>query len=384
LALDTFFSDPRHSSVSAATWTRVDDPATAPRASYALRVSRENGQGALARWEASSGQWRVVRRFAVPQRDSACSVVELRGILLGNVGTPEELTERLNALLARENSESKTYRLTSKVLAVMSIMILFFAIRAGAEARALEPFLLIFALAMMAGMTAIGLRTRCKAISEAGLTRMQERFRFEYRAADHAPLSPRHVARVLKENGLKREEDAVIFGFLLLCLVYFISPLVVIGVIVALILVTLVTAGAATLRPLGLAHERSEQRLEQAFLSFRAGNDAFTPPVLRRAKHEVLRDRARRYGDMATRLHDGQARMRLNQDLGQGLSFLVIFTAYALPIAMGIQTFAPETRDSPVSTSLFSVAPVIVLLSIAKTTTVLALIVNRRLARFRR
>ena len=62
----------------------------------------------------------------------------------------------------------------------------------------------------------------------------------------------------------------------------------------------------------------------------------------------------------------------------------MIFTAYALPIAMGIQTFAPETRDSPVSTSLFSVAPVIVLLSIAKTTTVLALIVNRRLARFRR
>lgn len=381
LPLSVFFHDPRNSSVSSADWTLVEDPAAAPRASYALRVMRRDGAGELARWDPIRGRWNPVHRFQVEDRDTACSVIELKGIVLGNIKTPEALQTRLMALMAAELSEAKTYRLTSKVLGVMSIMILFFSIRSGAEARAFEPFALIFVLAMMAGMTAVGLRTRCKAISEAGLSRIQEQFRFEYRPAEHAPLTINNVTRVLKENDMKREEDAVIFGFLLLlCFVYFISPLVVIGVIVALVVVTLMTGNTEMLRTLGLAHDRTEQRLEQSFLSFRAGDDALSPPALRQAKKLVLRDRIRRYGDTLGKVRDTQARFRLTQDIGFGISFLVIFTAYALPIALGIEKFAPNMRDSLVTTSLFSVAPVIVLLSISKTTVAMAQIVNRRLA----
>ncbi|MCB1310362.1 MAG: hypothetical protein KDK29_00070, partial [Sedimentitalea sp.] len=185
-----------------------------------------------------------------------------------------------------------------------------------------------------------------------------------------------------REHDRKREEEAVIFGFLLLlCFVYFISPLVVIGVIVALIIVTLMTGDPAMLRTLGLAFDRAETRLEKTFLSFRASDDALSPPALRDAKKQVLRDRIRRYGDMAGRVRAAQARTRLTQDLGLAVAFLIIFAAYAFPIAAGFQKMSIATADSLVSTSLFRVAPVIILLSISKSAVALAQIVNRRLVR---
>ena len=53
-----------------------------------------------------------------------------------------------------------------------------------------------------------------------------------------------------------------------------------------------------TLRILASAFERSETRLKQSFLSFRAGDYTLSPPALRDAKKQVLRDCIRRYGDM--------------------------------------------------------------------------------------
>ncbi len=380
LPVDVFFTDPKGSSISAAQWIVDPDPAAAPRASYALRLRRKDGQGELAQWDPVRGEWRPTTRFAVPDRDSSCSIIELKTILLSNVETAEALAERLRSLLQAELTEMKLYRFASKILSIMSIITLFYAVRSGVEARAMEPFLLVFTLAVGIGMLAVGLRARCKTLSDIGMVRMREQFQFEYRPAEHAPLNVTNVTSILKDNDRKREEEAVMFGFLLLlCFVYFISPLVVIGVFVALIVTTLMTGDLKALRTLGAAFDRSETRLEQAFLSFRAGDDRLSPPALREAKKQVLRDRLRRYGGMMGRVRESQGKVRLTQDLSLAVAFLIIFSAYAFPIAAGFQRMSIAFRDSLVSTSLFSVAPVIILLSISKTTVALAQIANRRL-----
>lgn len=380
LPVDVFFSDPKGSSITAAVWSVTDDPDKAPRAGYALRILRRDGQGALARWCPASGEWLTKHRFPVPDHESTCSIIEMHGVVLGNITDVPGLSNRLNALLHNEQREMKAYRLISKILSVLSIIILFYAVRRGVEIRAIEPFALIFLLAAGVGLIAVGLRARCKTLSEEGLIRVREQFQFEYRAAQHAPLTVNNVTSILKENDRKREEEAVIFGFLLLlCFVYFISPLVVIGVIVSLIIVTLMIGDRGVLRALGLAYDRAETRLEKTFLSFRASNDLLAPPALRSAKKEVLRDRMRRYGDMQGKVRETHARFRLTQDLGMGVAFLIIFASYAFPIAAGFQKMSISLSDSLVSTSLFSVAPVVVLLSIAKSTVALSQIANRRL-----
>ncbi|MFD3191429.1 hypothetical protein ACFMPD_14285 [Sedimentitalea sp. HM32M-2] len=381
LSVDAFFGDPAGSSITAAQWTVTDDPSAAPRSAYALRLHRENGHGELARWQSCGGRWVTVHRFATP-KDAvpACSIIELRGILLGNVTTPAALSERLFGLLQREMRESKVYRLSSRALSVLSIIVLFFAVRSGVETNAIEPFALILALAIGIGLIAIGMRARCKVLNHEALTRACEQFQFEYRRADHAPLTVNTLTGILRENERDREEEAAIFGFMLLmCFVYFISSLVVVGVIVALIIVTLIVSDRGALRVLGIAFDRTETRLEQSYLSFRATNDRLAPPSLRNAKKEVLRDRMRRHADLQGKVRETQARTRLSQDIGMGIAFLIIFSSYAFPIAAGFQKMSIGMEDSLVSTSLFSVAPVVVLLSISKATVVLSLIANRRL-----
>ncbi|MDK3072592.1 hypothetical protein QO034_05675 [Sedimentitalea sp. JM2-8] len=379
--VDVFFGNPGNSSVTAAQWTLVTDPASAPRAGYTLRLTRSDGQGALARWNAASGTWETTSRFPVPDQDRACSIIELKGILLGNVSSTAALSDRLAGLLHEDRRQMKMYRLLAKVFSVLSIIVLFFSVRSGVETKAVEPFALIFAIAFGIGLVAVGLRTRCKTLSEEGMIRVREQFQFEYRAADHAPLTVNNLVGILKEDDRNREEEAVIFGFLLLlCFVYFISPLVVVGVIVALVIVTLMMGDRGMLRVLGVAFDRSETRLEQSFLSFRASNDALAPPALRMAKKEVLRDRIRRYGDLQAKVRETQSRFRLTQDIGMGVAFMIIFSSYAFPIAAGFQKLSISVSDSLVSTSLFSVAPVVVLLSISKSTVALAQIANRRLA----
>ncbi|MGR3660733.1 MAG: hypothetical protein ACU0CA_06020 [Paracoccaceae bacterium] len=380
LPVDVFFTNPKGSSITAAQWTRNVDPMAAPRSSYALRLSRGNNRSELARWNPVKGLWQTVAGFDVPDSATDCSIIELRGIVLNNVDTVDALAVRLANLLQSEQSAIKILRLTSKVLSVLSIIILFFAVRAGVEANAIEPFALIFSIACGVGLAAISLRSRGKIIGEQGLDRMRDQFQFEYRSSEHTTLSVNNVATILQDTDRKREEEAVIFGFLLLlCFVYFISPLVVIGVIVALIVVTLMTGDLKALRILSIAYERTETRLAQAFLSFRAGNDALSPPALRDAKKQVLRDRIRRYGDILAKVRTTQARFRLSQDLALGMAFVIIFSAYAIPIAAGIQKVTSNMGSSLVSTSLFSVAPVIILLSISRSTVALAQIVNRQI-----
>ena len=285
LHVDVFFTNPKGSSISAADWWLDQDPDTAPRASYALRLRRAQGTGELARWEPARGVWRPVARFDVPDQDEGCSIIELHGILLSNVQTPEALEQRLKGLLKAEMSEMKLYRLSSKVLGVLSIVTLFYAVRSGVESNAVEPFALVFALAVGIGMFAVGMRARVKTLSDVGLIRLQEQFQFEYRPTEHQPMTLKTMTTLLKDNDRRREEEAVLFAFLLLlCFVYFISPLVVIGVIVAVIVVTLMTGDLKSLRVLGAAFDRSETRLEQSYLSFRAGNDVLMPPALREAK----------------------------------------------------------------------------------------------------
>jgi hypothetical protein len=380
LPVDIFFTDPKGSSITAAQWVRDQHPDNAPRASYALRMRRANGRGELARWDPVRGVWEPVAQFEVPDADESCSIIELRGILLSNVTTPEALGQRLRGLLKSELSEMKVYRLSSKVLSVMSIITLFYAVRAGVESSAVEPFALVFALAVGIGMLAVGLRARVKTLSDVGMARMREQFQFEYRPAEHQPLNLKTLTSQLTDHDRRREEEAVLFGFLLLlCFVYFISPLVVIGVIVAVIIVTLMTGDIKALQVLGRAFDRTETRLEHSFLSFRAGNDALTPPGLRQAKKQVLRDRIRRYVAMLGNVRESQRKFRLSQDMSMAVAFVIIFSSYAFPIAAGFQKLSISLSDSLVSTSLFSVAPVIILLSISKTAVALAQVLNRRL-----
>jgi hypothetical protein len=212
------------------------------------------------------------------------------------------------------------------------------------------------------------------------MARMREQFQFEYRPAEHQPLTLKTLTSQLTDHDRRREEEAVLFGFLLLlCFVYFISPLVVIGVIVAVIIVTLMTGDIKALQVLGRAFDRTETRLEHSFLSFRAGNDALTPPGLRQAKKQVLRDRIRRYVAMLGNVRESQRKFRLSQDMSMAVAFVIIFSSYAFPIAAGFQKLSISLSDSLVSTSLFSVAPVIILLSISKTAVALAQVLNRRL-----
>lgn len=380
LPVSVFFSDSKNSPVKAATWVSPADPSSAPRASYALRVRRAGGRADLSRWNPVRGVWIVTHRFLVPETDETCAIVELGGVLLGNVSTSEALGIRMKSLLQAELSEAKYLRFAAKVLSVASIIVLFFAVRSGVESNAIEPFALIFTMAVGIGLLAVGLRTRTKVLGEQGLQRLHEQFQFEYRKADHGNLSLKTVTGLLQENERKREEEAVIFGFLLLlCFVYFVSPLVVIGVIVALIIVTIITGDPGMLRVLGIAQDRSERRLEQAMLSVRASDDALAPVRLRKAKKEVLRDRIRRYGDMTGRVRETQTRARLSTDIAIAVAFLIIFATYAFPIAAGFQKLAASKADSLVNTSLFKVAPVIILLSISKSTVTLAQVLSRRL-----
>ena len=380
LTVDVFFSDPSETPIKAASWVTPADPAAAPRASYALRIRRSGGRGDLARWNPVRGFWVVTHSFDVPETDQACAIVELNGVLLGNVSTPDALGVRMKSLLQAELSEAKYLRFAAKIMSVASIIVLFFAVRSGVESNAIEPFALIFLIAVGIAMIGVGLRTRTKVLGEQGLQRLHEQFQFEYRKADHGDLTLRTVTGLLAENERKREEEAVIFGFLLLlCFVYFISPLVVIGVIVALIIVTMITGDPSTLRVLNIAQDRAERRLEQAMLSVRASDDALAPVRLRKAKKEVLRDRIRRYGDMAGRVRETQTRTRISTDIAIAVAFLIIFAAYAFPIAAGIQKLAVSKADSLVNTSLFRVAPVIILLSISKSTVTLAQVMSRRL-----
>lgn len=286
----------------------------------------------------------------------------------------------MRGLLKAELAEMKVYRFASKVLSVMSIITLFYAVRSGVESNAVEPFALVFAIAVGIGLLAVGLRARVKTLSDVGMVRLREQFQFEYKAAEHKPLTLKTLTIQLSDYDRRREEEAVLFGFLLLlCFVYFISPLVVIGVIVAVIIVTLMSGDIRNLRVLSVAFDRSETRLEQSFLSFRAGNDALTPPGLRAAKRQVLRDRLRRYGAMLGNVRDGQRKFRLSQDMSMAVAFVIIFSSYAFPIAAGFQKLSISLSDSLVSTSLFSVAPVIILLSISKTAVALSQVLNRRL-----
>ncbi len=380
LPLDVFFGNSRTTSISAAEWTTPVDPEAAPRASYALRLLCEDEIGELAKWDSAKGVWVAVSTFSAPETAAECSIIELHGILLGNVETVDALGDRLRSLLQNELTVIKTYRLVARVLGIMSIIVLFYSVRSGVESHALEPFVLIFSIAVAIGMTAVGLRNRCKSLHELAVLRLNEQFRFEYRQTKHAPLTIKHVNQTLRDGDRKGEEEAIIFGFLLLlCFVYFISTLVVVGVIVAVIVVALITGETSRLRALSVALERSEGRLEQSLLSFRASNDTLSPPALRHAKKQVLRDRARRFGDVLGTMRLTQSRYRLAHDMAIAVAFLIIFASYAFPIAAGFQKLSVTKADSLVVTSLFSVAPVIILLSIAKSTVSVAQIINRKI-----
>lgn len=381
MPMEAFFAGHVPDSMTAAAWQHVPDPEMAPRAGYALRLLRNKGRANLARWDSDRQIWVVTNHFPAPAEAEDCVVVELHGIVLGNVATPEALEARVKVLVARELGSLTTMRLGAMVLSISSIMMLFFSVRAGLESRAAEPFALIFSLAVGAGLTAGFLKTRAKAVAERGLGRVRDQFQFEYRSAPDQPLRLAHVNSVLRNLEGRREEAAVVIGFLLLlCFVYFVSPLMVVSVIISLVLVTLITGSPRALQGLSVAYDRAEQRLENALLSFRAGNDAMSAPILRRAKKQVLRDRIRRHGDVRDFVQKRHARMQLNQDLAFALAFIIIFGSYSLSIITGLQKLAPGLGSSLVSTSLFSVAPVIVLLSVTRSTAIMAKVVNRQLA----
>lgn len=382
LPLTAFFSDTPPGRITAATWRQVSDAGVAPRASYALRLRRRDGVIDLSRWLPHLDEWGPPRRVRAESRGGdGCVVIDLNGIVLGNVTTTEALESRVRALLQRELGAMTAFRLTAMVFSVLSIMLLYFSIRIGVEQRAAEPFVLVFALAFMSGLTGGFLKTRSKAAAERGLARVRQQFQHEFRQAENPALQLAHVNATMRELELKREEAAVIVGFLLLlCFVYFVSPLMIISVMVALVLVSLITGPSAALRGLGQAYDRAERRLEQAALSFRAGHDQMSAPALRSARKQVLRDRIRRHGEVRAVVQKRQGRRQLDQDLAQALAFVIIFGTYAIAVATGVQKLTPGLGNSLVSTSLFSVAPVIVLLSISRSTTVMAKVVNRRLA----
>lgn len=66
-----------------------------------------------------------------------------------------------------------------------------------------------------------------------------------------------------------------------------------------------------------------------------------------------MRDRIRRYGEMLGKVRATQGKVRMTQDIGLTVAFLIIFSAYAFPIAAGFQKVSIGLKDTLVATSLF-------------------------------
>ena len=116
LPVDFFFSDPKDSRITAASWTTPADPEAAPQASYALRLRCKGRQGDIARWNPLQGEWKVTRTFPVPPGEDSCSIIDLKGILLGGVETTEALATRMKSLLQAELSRAKKLRCSTSSL----------------------------------------------------------------------------------------------------------------------------------------------------------------------------------------------------------------------------------------------------------------------------
>lgn len=380
--VDRFLSSLNANSTRSTRVTEVATVQAAPTASYAMQVAGKGGRLSGAVWSVVSDRWVNVFECATPNAlDGRVFVIEFTGVLLGNVATPNELSFRIRLLLQKELNFMGAVRLFARLIAVFAIMTLFYAIRTGVEASAIEPFVIIFAAAFSVAMAAVYLRQKGRSMLNNSMTQLQEQFLFEYDVSRHSDLNISQVSDVMVGIDRSQEERAVVFGFcLLLSFVYFISPLIVIGALVALFL-GILTLGSGNLRLHYIsARNRSEKRLENAMLSYRAGNDQFSPIRLRRAKKDVLRDRLKRFEKVSAELsrHDVGAVMRV--DIAHAFALLAIVGAYALPLAAGIEQSASNLANSFETVSLFSVAPVIVLISISKSTVATAKVVSRKLA----
>ncbi len=379
--VDRFFATLKSTMHNSIRVTEVTSEDVAPIAAYAIKLSSTKNGLVRSVWSAKAGAWVDAIDYKVDvSLKERIFVIEFNGVLLGNVTTPEELSVRVHLLFQKTLATVGVMRLFSRLLAVFSIMMLFYAIRIGVEASAIEPFAVIFAAAFSVSMAAVYMRQRCRSLIDTSTNLLQEQFLFEYNASSHSSLKVSDISKLMKGIDRTQEEKSVVFGFcLLLTFVYFISPLIVVAAIVSLFLGVLLIGSENSSQHRDMARRRAVLRLENAVLSFRTGNDLFAPPILRSAKKSVLRDRLKRFEKINSALKRHELGSELRVDLAHSVALIAIVGAYVLPLAVGVQQSASNLASSFETVSLFSVAPVIVLISISKATVATSIVTCRKI-----
>ncbi len=378
--LGHFFSTASHLPAEVALVTQTEDPRAAPSASYALQIITNGGRLVVSRWNPQTGTWQRTfsRNFDGDQPDAIC-VLEFKQVYLADPAEP--LASKMRRLMRGDIMRMDIGRFSSKLFALAAVVILFFAIREGAEVRAYGPFLVILGLAVLAALTATSLRNGSRALCEACLARAVEQIRFERNWQKSPVFTEKDAMETFRKFDQRREDEAAVFGFLLLlCIVYFISPLVVIGVLVALVLGVLILTRPDAAVAAKRAQRSAEHDVSASVLALRAGEDPFSPPSLRRARRHVLHTELQRATATEQAAHQLSTAHDQSSDLSAAVILAVILGTYALPIAAGYEVSAVSHANSLVSLSLFTVAPIVVLISICKSTMRLAHTAKRYLS----
>lgn len=354
----------------------MSSPTLAPQAAYAIRLHRSDGLVRISRWSTEHQDWDEVSSWSTSKaKPPQCVVLELSGVLLGNVTTIDRLRERMSELLAKDFSRMSYCLFASMAASFLSIALFFFGIRAGAEAQNMAVFILLIGMAACAGVIRAFLGSQSRILSEHAQSRMRKQFLFESQDSK-VDLKLSQLTEIVTTLELQRQDTALSVGLLLLLiLAYFIAPLVILGVMIAVVLTSVLMSRAASLESLHKAQDRAAERLKYAMLSLYAVFDPFTPKKLLLAKRQVLSDRAYRYAMVTRKSDSAVVRATIYRSLAQALAFLLIFGAY------GISTYMNPTKrtliDPLINGSLLSVAPFIVLFSISQSTIAAGRMIHR-------
>lgn len=366
----------------AALWRIAEVDFGAPLSTYAIRLRFQGDRVDVAIWNNTNASWSKPKMYRNEKGGAFCSartvVIEFKTILTGGIGTAAELKARVGVLARSERRLLGLLRFSSRLFAILAIVVLFLAIRHGVENEAPEVFAAIFLLAVSTGGLSVLMRETGTAVANSFLQRMEQQAAAEQRMRGGEQVSRQLVRQTIRAVDGAQQDQAAIFGFLLLCLlVYFISPLVVLGVLIGMVAAVLLLLGDGGSDEMIYARSRSIQRLENALLSWRATLDRWSPIKLRRAKILVLRSALNRYRTVETEFRSRQTRASVRTSCAKGVAFVGVLGAFAFSIVTDDSVRVGSIGDTLAATSLFSVAPVVVLISASKATAAVAQILVR-------
>ena len=346
-------------------------PGRVPRAAYALMLQRQGAVGTISRWISSRSSWKRCATTPVPEGPDACTVLELNHILLGNIESEEALKQRVRTLLDADLRIIRIARITAMLLSVCATILLFVSIQVGLEMRSMEAFLLLFGLSAGAGLTTARIRVMARSVADHALSCVKAQFHFEDSLSQRkTTLRAACLAETLREHDQRNEVITVLGAFtLFLGFAYFIAPPLVIAAVFVVILSSIILGSGAALFGIGKALERAEIRVAYALMVFRgSSNTRFVPEALRNARRQILRDRLHRFVQLRAKASRRIGVAKLRNDIAYAASFIVIIGAYSLwNTVRGSAAATPGAQTGVDIVSIVEMAPIIVLISLSRT-----------------